>query len=71
MTVDQQKLIRMAEQITVNMAFTDDQAVVAAKVADHLQRFWDPRMRAAIQFYVAEHPELPSPVLSRALELLS
>jgi formate dehydrogenase subunit delta len=69
--MDQQKLIRMAEQITLNMTFTDDEAVVATKVADHLQRFWDPRMRAAIQAYVSEHPELPSAVLSRALEMLN
>jgi formate dehydrogenase subunit delta len=51
MTVKISKLVKMAEDITANMSYTNDQEVVASKVADHLNRFWDPRMKAAIIEY--------------------
>ncbi len=54
MTVSVDKLVKMAEAITANMSYTDDQEVVASKVADHLERFWDPRMKAAISNYAAD-----------------
>ena len=71
MTVKIEKLLKMAEQITANMAFTDDQEVVAAKVADHLNRFWDPRMKDAIRAYAAENAEQLSPPLRAAVLQLS
>ena len=42
------KLVRMANQIATNFAYLPDQEQAALKVADHLQRFWDPMMRAEI-----------------------
>ncbi len=51
MTVNVKKLVKMAEDITANMSYTDDPEVVADKVADHLNRFWDPRMKQAIVDY--------------------
>ena len=51
MTVKISKLVKMAEDITANMSYTNDLEVVASKVADHLNRFWDPRMKAAIIEY--------------------
>lgn len=48
MTVKASKLIHMAQQIADNNSFTPDNTVVAAKVADHIQRFWDPRMKQQI-----------------------
>ena len=45
MTVSAQKLVRMAEQIAANVTVSDDPAVVAERTADHLNRFWDLRMR--------------------------
>ena len=71
MTVKIEKLLKMAEQITANMAFTDDQEVVAAKVADHLNRFWDPRMKAAIKGYARENADQLSPPLQAALSQLN
>ncbi|MCZ6832015.1 MAG: formate dehydrogenase subunit delta [Gammaproteobacteria bacterium] len=71
MTVKIEKLLKMAEQITANMAFTGDQEVVAAKVADHLNRFWDPRMKAAIKAYGEQSPEQLSPPLQAALVQLN
>ena len=70
MTVDAAKLVRMAEQITANMAYTDDVALVAARVADHLNRFWDPRMRRAIAEAANGDVEQLSPALNAAVRLL-
>jgi formate dehydrogenase subunit delta len=67
MTVNVDKLLKMAEQITANMNYTDDQAAVAAKVADHINRFWDPRMKAAFTDYAANNSEALSPLLQSAL----
>ena len=67
MTVNIDKLRKMAEQITANMAYTDDQTVVASKVADHLNRFWDPRMKAALRNYASAHSSGLSPALRKAV----
>lgn len=71
MTVDAEKLVKMAEQISANMNYTDDEAVVAARIADHLGRFWDPRMQATILSHAREHSNEYSAVLLAALELLA
>ena len=71
MTVNIDKLMKMAEQITANMSYTDDEKVVAAKVADHLNRFWDPRMKAAIREYAEEHATEFSPPLRSAVKQLN
>jgi formate dehydrogenase subunit delta len=70
MTVEIGKLIRMGEQITANMSFTDDQEVVSDKVADHLGRFWDPRMRKSIIEYASEHGDDLSEPLQLAISKL-
>ena len=70
MTVDSAKLVRMGEQITANMAYTDDVALVAARVADHLNRFWDPRMRQAITDIANRDADELSPALKAAVRLL-
>lgn len=67
MTVPTDKLLRMAEQITTNMAYTDDTEVVAEKIADHLYRFWDPRMLAALKACNNEQAESLSPALAAAV----
>jgi len=69
MTVEAEKLLKMAEQIAANMNYTEDQAIVAAKVADHLTRFWDPRMKAALQAYAVDNPSALSLLLQSALKL--
>jgi formate dehydrogenase subunit delta len=70
MTVKTDKLVHMAEQIRANMAYTDDRQIVAARIADHLSRFWDPRMLAAIKAYRAKHPDELSAELSDAVASL-
>ena len=67
MTVGAAKLVRMAEQITANMAYTDDVEVVAARVADHLNRFWDPRMLKALAEVANGDADQLSPALKAAV----
>jgi len=55
MTVNTEKLVRMAEQITANMNYIDDKDKVAARVADHITKFWDERMTKALIAYAATH----------------
>lgn len=60
MSVKLEKLLAMAEQISDNMRFTEDAQQVAEKIADHLNRFWDPRMRQTLRDYgklIAEQTE--------------
>lgn len=46
-----EKLVYMANQIGKFFAAQGDEAAVAG-VADHLKKFWDPRMRAQILAHV-------------------
>ena len=71
MTVDIAKLVKMAEHITANMRFTEDEAVVAERVADHINRFWDPRMKEAIREHALHSAGQLSPVLRSAVEQLN
>ena len=61
------RLVRMANQIALNMASWGDETVAAAKTADHLQRFWTPAMRAQLADYCREDDAGLSPVVKRAL----
>ncbi len=40
-----ERLVYMANQIAANLATNDDPV---ASVADHIQQFWDPRMKMLI-----------------------
>ena len=63
MTVNTRTLVKMAEDITANLSYTDDEEVVASKIADHLSRFWDPRMKEAIISYAStKESELTDPL---------
>jgi len=64
------KLLKMGEQIVANCSFSSDQEAVIEKVADHLQRFWDPRMRTAIKEHLNENPDTASELLSSAVSRL-
>jgi formate dehydrogenase subunit delta len=47
------KMVHMANQIALFFAaYPHDEAV--AGVADHLKKFWEPRMRAQLLAYLAE-----------------
>lgn len=70
MTVKVDKLVKMAEQITANMSYSGDQELIASKVADHLDRFWDPRMKDAISAYATDQNSDLSETLRLAITRL-
>ncbi len=57
-------LLSMAEDITVNLSFHAD---AEARIADHLKRFWAPRMRDLLLTYAEKHPAELSEVLRTAV----
>jgi formate dehydrogenase subunit delta len=60
------KLRRMADQIAKNFVVNGHDEAVAA-TANHIRKFWEPRMRA--QIYADDLSEL-SPVAREAIEQL-
>lgn len=64
-----EKLVYMANQIaTFFAASAPEQAVVAT--ADHLRKFWEPRMRAAIVAYLDAGGEGLNPTARAAVAAL-
>ena len=68
MTLD--KLVYMANQIG-KFFVSQGQEHAAAGTADHIQKFWDPRMRAIIFAHLAAGGAGLDPVARAALELLA
>lgn len=64
--MDTGKLIRMADQIAANFAASGHDVAVAS-TAEHIRKFWDPRMRAGI--YADDLSRL-SPIAKEAIEKL-
>jgi len=62
------RLVRMANQIALNMASWGNEKAAAEKTADHMQRFWTPAMRAQLTDYCREDGAGVSTVVERALE---
>ncbi|MFK8030110.1 MAG: formate dehydrogenase subunit delta [Gammaproteobacteria bacterium] len=62
-----EKLVRKAQQIADNNSFTPDLDVVAQKVAEHIQKYWDPRMKQDILDYAQSDEALISDVVERAI----
>ena len=71
MAVKREKLIKMAEQISDNMRFSDDAEQVAEKIADHINRFWDPRMRQSLLALSLEQQQALSSELQIAMKKVS
>jgi len=63
------KLVYMANQIGAFFQSQGEAAAVAG-VADHLAKFWDPRMRDAICAHVDSGGEGLQPLVLRAIESL-
>jgi formate dehydrogenase subunit delta len=53
--VNPDKLVKMANQIASFFEAEPDHKVALAGVADHLKRFWDPRMRREILRWTDDH----------------
>lgn len=65
--MDIARLRYMADQIARNLAVDDDETAIAA-TAEHIRRYWDPRMKAAI---LADDRAALSPLAAAAIERLS
>lgn len=60
-------LIRMVNQIAANLAAQGEAAAIE-QTAEHLRRYWDPRMKAQIRTIDAQ---LLSPIARAAVERLA
>jgi formate dehydrogenase subunit delta len=67
--VSPEKLVYMANQIGKFFAHEGEPRAVES-IADHLAKFWDPRMRAAIQAHVAAGGGGLDPLVRKAVESL-
>jgi formate dehydrogenase subunit delta len=65
-----EKLVMMANQIAKNVAIQGESRAVAV-TADHIARFWDPRMRAAILAHLAAGGAGLDPLARAAIERLA
>lgn len=61
------RLVSMANDIAANLAFQPDAEM---KIADHIRRFWAPRMRRMLLDYAARDGAGLSGTLLAALERL-
>ena len=61
-----EKLVYMANQIGKFFAHRPEEQAVA-DIADHLRKFWDPRMRQAILDYVGQGGEGLAPSALKAV----
>ena len=52
--MDARKLIKMANEIAAFFAAEPDREVAVASVANHIVRFWEPRMRRELLRWVDE-----------------
>jgi formate dehydrogenase subunit delta len=64
-----EKLVHMANQIGKFFAHQGEDRAVSG-IADHLAKFWDPRMRAAIAAHVASGGGGLDPLVLRAVKSL-
>ena len=65
--VELNHLIKMLNQVTENLTQGDEDEVAAARVADHLKRFWAPGMKERIKSYAEDSGEELSPVARLAV----
>jgi formate dehydrogenase subunit delta len=55
--MDVGNLIRMANSIGHYFEALPDHAEALDGIANHIQKFWEPRMRRALLDFVAQHPD--------------
>jgi formate dehydrogenase subunit delta len=68
--MDIERLVAMANDIASFFASEPDAAVAADQVANHLKRFWEPRMRAEITRHLAAGGAGLSPLARSGVERL-
>ena len=65
------RLVRMANQIALNMSGWGEAELVAARIGEHLTKFWTPDMRTQLLGYHRAGGEELSPVVEEALRLVA
>lgn len=65
--MDPKRLIDMANQIAAFYASEPDPVAASAGVADHIARFWEPRMRRILLEQASTGNETIAPLVDRAL----
>ena len=63
------RLVYMANQIG-KFFVTEDKATAVANIADHLMKFWDPRMRTEIAAHLAAGGDGLDPEVREAVAML-
>jgi formate dehydrogenase subunit delta len=63
-----EKIVMMANQIAKNMAVRGEEKAIPA-VADHIKKFWDPRMRATAAKVLDAGGKGLTPIAKAALEI--
>ena len=69
--MDIHHLVKMANEIGAFFVTGNDDATAAALIADHLRRFWDPRMRKQILAHLSQGGEGLKPAVASAVRLLA
>ena len=64
-----ERLVKMANQIALNMAANGTQEEVAEQIAQHLGKFWPPSMKHSVSEHLAVQDKL-SPLAYKALTKL-
>ena len=65
-----ERLVAMANDIAAFFASEPDPQVAAEQVANHLRRFWEPRMRQAIRRHLEAGGAGLSPLARQGVERL-
>ena len=65
-----EQLVRMANQIALNMSAWGSEDDVARKTEEHITKFWTPEMRKRLQEYSHHGAEGLSPAVLRAVASL-
>jgi formate dehydrogenase subunit delta len=69
--MDVENLVHMANRIGEFFEAMPDRAEATEGVAQHLRRYWEPRMRQALQAHVAQHGAAGlSPIVLAAVRAL-
>jgi formate dehydrogenase subunit delta len=66
-----EKLIKMANDISVFFNSESDKELAAESVKNHIKRSWDPRMRSQIIAYCQQDGKELTPLAQKAVQKLS
>jgi formate dehydrogenase subunit delta len=65
-------LIKMANQIGDFFSAMPDAEQAKHDIADHMQRFWEPRMRQSLESHLTQHGDAQlKPIVRDALALIN